>query len=88
MAIDVAALQATLEQHAQAIARLQRANDQLTQQQALLGQALLHVIRGRWDAAEFGPDSAEALVVALNPALHGKVDPVPFDRARTHGTAR
>jgi hypothetical protein len=50
MAIDVAALQASQQQHAQAIAQLQRAVDQLAQQQALHTQALLHAIRGRWDA--------------------------------------
>ena len=45
-------------------------------------QALLNAIRGKWDAAQFGPQSAEAILVALNPALQGKVDAVPFDPGR------
>jgi hypothetical protein len=79
MAIDVIALQAAHQEHAQAIAHLQRAIDQLAQQQALFTQALLLAIRGRWDAAQFGPQSTEAILVALNPALQGKVNAVPFD---------
>ena len=82
MATDVVSLEAAHEQHAQAIANLQRAIDQLAQQQALHTQALLHAIRGKWDAAQFGPQSAEAVLVALNPALQGKVDAVPFERGR------
>ena len=82
MAIELTALQAAHDEHAQAIAHLQRAIDQLTQQQALQAQALLNAIRGKWDAAQFGPQSAEAILVALNPALQGKVDAVPFDPGR------
>jgi hypothetical protein len=82
MALDISALQAGQQQHAQAIANLQRAVDQLAQQQALFTQALLHAVRGKWDAAEFGPQSVEAVLVALNPALQGKVEAVPFDRGR------
>ena len=78
MALDVAALQAANQQQAQTIAHLQRAIDQLQQQQALQAQALLHAIRGEWDAAQFGPESAEACLVALNPALQGKVNAIPF----------
>jgi hypothetical protein len=82
MAIDVTALQASQEQHAEAIAHLQRAIELLAQQQALHAQALLHAIQGKWDAAQFGPESAEAVLVALNPALQGKVDAVPFEGRR------
>ncbi len=82
MATDVIALEAAHEQNAQAIAHLQRAIDQLAQQQALHTQALLHAIQGKWDAAQFGAHSAEAVLVALNPALQGKVDAVPFDPDR------
>ena len=82
MALDVTELQAAQQQHAQAIANLQRAIDQLAQQQALCTEAILHAVRGKWDAAQFGPHSVEAVLVALNPALHGKVDAVPFDLPR------
>jgi hypothetical protein len=82
MALDISALQAEHQQHAQAIANLQRAVDQIAQQQALLSQAILHAVRGKWDAAQFGPHSVEAVLVALNPALQGKVNPVAFDRGR------
>jgi len=82
MAIDVSALKASQEQHARAIALLQRAIDQLAQQQALQGEALRHVIQGQWDAAQFGQHSAESVLVALNPALQGKVDAVPFEGGR------
>ena len=78
MAIDVSALQAANQQQAQAIAHMQRAIDQLQQQQALQTQALLHAIRGEWDAAQFGTQSAEAFIVALNPSLQGKVNAIPF----------
>jgi hypothetical protein len=78
MAIDVSALQAANQQQAQVIAHLQRAIDQTQQQQALLTQALLHAIRGEWDAAQFGAESAEAFLVALNPSLQGKVNAIPF----------
>jgi hypothetical protein len=82
MAIDVAALQEAHQQHAEAIADLQRAVDQLAQQQALCTEAILHLVRGMWDAPQFGPQSVEAVLVALNPALQGKVAAVPFDGAR------
>jgi hypothetical protein len=78
MAIDVSALQVANQQLIEAIANMQRAIDQLQQQQALQTQALLHAIRGEWDAAQFGAESAEAFVVALNPGLQGKVNAVPF----------
>jgi endonuclease/exonuclease/phosphatase family metal-dependent hydrolase len=82
MAPDVTALQAAHEQHEQAIANLQRAIEQLAQQQALITEAILHAVRGKWDAAQFGPYSVESVLVALNPALQGKVDAVPFDLTR------
>jgi hypothetical protein len=63
---------------AQALADMQRALDQLQQQQALLAQALLNAVRGRWDAAQYGLQSVESMLVALDPALHGKVGAVPF----------
>jgi len=78
MATDVVALQTTNEQFAQTLANIQHALDQLQQQQALQNQALLNVIRGRWDAAQNGPQSVEAIVVALNPGLQGKVAAIPF----------
>jgi len=78
MATDVVALQTTNEQFAQTLANIQHALDQLQQQQALQNQALLNVIRGRWDAAQNGPQSVEAIVVALNPGLQGKVEAIPF----------
>jgi hypothetical protein len=66
----------------QALANMQRNLDEIQQQNALIIQALLNVIRAKWDSAQFGPESAEAVLVALNPALQGKVHPVPFDRGR------
>ena len=75
---EVVALQATNAQLMQALAEMQRAIDQLQQQQALLTQALLNTIRGRWDAAQFGVQSVESMLVALDPALHGKVAAIPF----------
>jgi hypothetical protein len=67
---------------AQAVADMQRAVDELRQQQALQAQAILNAIRGQWDAAQFGPQSVEAILVALNPGLQGKVNAIPFDPAR------
>jgi hypothetical protein len=67
---------------AQVVADMQRAVDELRQQQALQAQALLNAIRGQWDAAQFGPQSVEAILVALNPGLQGKVNAVPFDPGR------
>jgi ABC-type transporter Mla subunit MlaD len=58
---------------AQTLADMQRAIDQMQQQQALLAQALLNAARGRWDAAEYGVQSVESMLVAFDPALHGKV---------------
>ena len=78
MATDVVALQTANEELAEAVANIQRAIDQLQQQQALVIQALLNVIRAQWDAAQYGTQSAESVLVALNPALQGKVNPVPF----------
>ena len=46
---------------------------------ALLTQALLNAARGQWDAARFGTQSVEAILVALNPALQGKVHAAPFE---------
>jgi hypothetical protein len=67
---------------AQAVADIQRAVDELQQQQALQVQAMLNAIRGQWDAAQFGPQSVEAILVALNPGLQGKVNAIPFDQSR------
>jgi hypothetical protein len=72
------ALQATIQELAQAVANMQRAVDQLQQEQALQAQAILNIIRGRWDAAQNGAQSAEAILVALSPSLQGKVNAVPF----------
>jgi hypothetical protein len=80
MATDVVELQ--LEQHSDAIADLQRTCDQLQQQLALMTQALLYAARGQSDAASFGLQSMEAIIVALNPALQGKVNAVPFGRGQ------
>jgi len=82
MATDVVALQTANEELAQVVANMQRALDQLQEQQALQTQALLNAIRGRWDAAQNGPQSVEAILVALNPGLQGKVEAVPFDPGR------
>jgi len=48
----------------------------------LQAQAILNAIRGQWDAAQFGPQSVEAILVALNPGLQGKVNAIPFDPGR------
>jgi hypothetical protein len=82
MATDVTAPDSANLDQAQAIANLQRSVDLLQQQLALQTEALVHLVRGQWDAAQFGPHSAEAFVVALNPALQGKVNAIPFDLAR------
>ena len=81
-ATDVNALQNANQELAEAVANIQRAIDQLQQQQALQTQALLNAIRGQWDAAQFGPQSVEAILVALNPGLQGKVNAIPFDPGR------
>jgi hypothetical protein len=78
MATEVSALQTANQELAQAVADMQRALDQVQQQQALYAQALLNAIRGQWDAAQFGPQSVEAILVALNPGLQGKVNAIPF----------
>jgi hypothetical protein len=82
MATDVSALETANQELAQAVANMQRAVDQLQQQQALQTQAILNAIRGQWDAAQFGTQSVEAILVALNPGLQGKVHAVPFGRGR------
>lgn len=82
MATDVIPQQSTSPEFEQAIANLQRAVDQIQQQQALQTEAMLKLIRGHWDAAQFGMQSVEAILVALNPSLQGKVHPIPFDQAR------
>lgn len=79
MATDVFTLKLANQELADAVANMQRAIDQMQLQHTLLTQALLNALRGRWDAARFGDDSVEALLVAMNPALQGKVHAVPFD---------
>lgn len=79
MATDVVALKVANQELAETLANMQRAIDLLQQQQALQVQALLNAARGQWDAARFGTQSVEAILVALNPALHGKVHALPFD---------
>jgi hypothetical protein len=78
MAAQLVTLEITNQELTQAMANMQRAMDQLQQQQALHTQALLNAIRGQWDAARFGTQSVEAILVALNPSLQGKVNPIPF----------
>jgi predicted nucleic acid-binding Zn ribbon protein len=82
MATDVLALPTTNQELVQALANMQRAVDQMQQQQSLLELALLNTIRGHWDAAQHGAQSAEAALVARNPGLQGKVNAVPFDPGR------
>jgi hypothetical protein len=79
MVTDVVALKLANQELADAVANLQRAVDQMQQQQALQTLALLNAARGHWDAARYGPQSVEAILVALNPALQGKVHAAPFD---------
>jgi hypothetical protein len=81
MAADLVTLELANQELAQALANMQRAVDQLQQQQALYIQALLYAVRGQWDAARYGTESVEAVLVALNPSLQGKVDPIPFGLA-------
>jgi hypothetical protein len=81
MVTEVLALKVANQELADAVANLQRAVDQMQQQQALQTQALLNATRGQWDAARFGTQSVEAILVALNPALQGKVHAAPFDLA-------
>jgi hypothetical protein len=82
MATDELTLNVATQELAQALANMQRAIDQMQQQQALQVQALLNAARGQWDAARFGTESVEAILVALNPSLQGKVHLVPFDDAQ------
>jgi hypothetical protein len=83
MATDViTGLQTTVQELAQAVANMQRAVDQVQQEQALQTQAILNTIRGRWDAAQNGAQSAEAILVALSPNLAGKVNAIPFVQGR------
>ena len=82
MATDVIALKLANQELADALANIQRAVDQIQQQQALQTQALLNATRGQWDAARYGTQSVEAILVALNPALQGKVHADPFDGAK------
>ena len=82
MATNVTVPESANLDQARAIANLQRSVDLLQQQLALQTEALVRLVRGQWDAAQYGPHSAEAIVVALNPALQGKVNAVPFDPAR------
>ncbi len=82
MTLDAIALETAFIELAQAVANIQRAIDQQQQQQALQTQALLNAVRGQWDAARFGPQSVEAILVALNPTLQGKVGAIPFDVGR------
>jgi hypothetical protein len=78
MALDVLALQTAYQELAEALANIQRAIDDTQQKQALLTQALLAAVRGHWDAPQHGTQSVEALLVAMDPSLQGKVDAVPF----------
>jgi uncharacterized coiled-coil protein SlyX len=82
MAVDVLALQTAYQELADAVANIQRAIDQTQQQHALLTQALLAAVRGHWDAAQYGTQSVEAILVAINPSLQGKVGAVPFECRR------
>ena len=80
MATDIIAPNAAAKD--ELLANMQHSIDQIQQQQALIIQALLSMLRAQWDSAQFGPNSAEAALVALNPTLHGKVNPVPFVSGR------
>lgn len=79
MATDVFSLKLANQELADAVANMQRAIDQMQQQHALLLQALVNASRGRWGAAEFGRDSVEGNLVAIDPALQGKVYAGPFE---------
>jgi len=83
MAIDVTNLHSSEASDPQLTALLQRILVRLDEQaqfQALLAEAIKLLIQGRWDAAQYGSQSVEALLVAYNPADQGKVDPIPFPR--------
>jgi hypothetical protein len=76
MATDVASLTLAYQELARAVASMQRTLDEMQLKHALLAQALLNARRGQWESAQFGRDSVEAMLVAINPALHGKIDAV------------
>jgi len=76
---DVLQLKLANQELSEAMANMQRAIDQMQLQHALYAHALLNATRGRWDAARFGTESVEAILVAMNPALQGKVHALPFD---------
>lgn len=82
MATDVVALKHANQELADTVANLQRSLDQIQLQVALLSQALLNASRGHWDAASHGTQSVEAILVAMNPALQGKVLTAPFQRGQ------
>jgi hypothetical protein len=82
MATDVSSHETANHELAQAVADMQRAVDQMQQQISLLELAALNTIRGQWDAARFGVQSAEAALVARNPGLQGKVHAVPFEQSQ------
>ena len=84
MATDLVARQSANHDQdlAQVVADMQRAIDQMQQQQSLLELALLFMLRGQWDAAQYGAQSAEAALVARNPSLQGKVNAIPFGEGR------
>lgn len=79
---DLALVLAELQRVGQLAADMQRAVDEMQQQQSLLELALLLTLRGQWDAAQYGAQSAEAALVARNPGLQGKVNPIPFVQGR------
>ena len=74
---QVARMQQAFEQ----LQHIQEAIDQLAQQQALQTQAMKYILQGRWDAPRNGSESAESVVVALDPSLQGKVRALRFDPA-------
>jgi hypothetical protein len=79
MVTEVVALKLANQELADAVANVQRAVDQMQQQHALLAQALIYAARGQWEAARFGAQSVEAILVAMIPALQGKVLSAPFE---------
>jgi hypothetical protein len=71
-----------IQELSQALAVMQQSLDQLKLQHGLLIDAFVNVVEGRWDAAQFGNRSVEADVVSMNPALQGKLQPIPFVHGR------
>jgi hypothetical protein len=71
-----------IQELSQALAVMQHSLDQLKLQHGLLIDAFVNVVEGRWDAAQFGNRSVEADVVSMNPALQGKLNPIPFVHGR------